>query len=916
MHCTWLAEGTTEIMAKINSIAIAVLFSCLFATAAWGQNPGALSGTVEDSTGEYVVGADVRLRNQITGQELSTSSKEEGQFRFDHVAFGDYQLIVNVQGFKSAHVPVKVGERQENPIRVPLQIAASAASVTVTADSEDMPTVGVGQDMDTVQLDRNWLDNLPAKEGDPLTVPSMFLDPAAAGALGPKIIVDGVESSELEVPLTSIRRVYVDKNSYSAVFGRPGRDRIDVITRRGGRRDYHGNLTFLLRNSALDARNVFTRVRPPMQREIMETELDGPLGKTLYIFNHPVKARFLLAGRYFASDESATVHARTPAGSVVENVPTPEHNTRLLGRLDFDLTPKHTLTLNYKFRNKLQQNQGVGGFNLAERATDSWTHENEVKVSERAIISPAFLNEVRFAFRDVPQQTASRSVQPAIIVLGAFSSGGAQMSLRQREKAFTVQDTATINKGKHTLSFGGGARLRSFQITDASNFGGTFTFNGLSQYASGQPEVFTMNQGIPEVSFAQREYHSFLQDEIQVRQHLSVTFGLRYEWQSNLSYYNNFAPRIAFAYAPRRGQTVIRGGFGVFYDRQPEILQQQALLYDGAQGHQIIMEKPGYPVAYIPASPPPPSLLRLAPDIRTPYLTQAGIGIEHKLGKGKNSLAVDYTMVRGMKLYRTRNTNAPLPGSGALPDPTFIDIDQFESSGRSRSHSLSVSLQTSVRGALDLMGQYTFSKSMDDTSGMFSRPANNYDLRPEYGRADYDQRHRLRLITMSHLPWDVRAGTILSLNSGIPYNITTGFDDNGDTVPNDRPLGIGRNTGGGPGYASVDVHLSKRITIGRGEGRGSGARPAAKLVGGQLLDKGAGPREGQGPWGCTSAKWCVRQPTDQMNVPWLELSIDSFNALNRINFKNFVGIQSSPFFGRANTASPARQLQISMKFHF
>src|SRR5712692_8595419 len=192
-YCNWPAEGTKGIMAKVNSIAMAILFSCLLASSAWGQNAGALSGTVEDAAGEYVVGADVRLRNQITGQELSTSSKEEGQFRFDHVAFGDYLLIVNVQGFKSANVPVKVGERQESPIRVPLKIAASAASVTVTAESDEMPTVRVGQNMDTVQLDRNWLDNLPAKEGDPLTVPSMFLDPAAAGALGPKIIVDGVE---------------------------------------------------------------------------------------------------------------------------------------------------------------------------------------------------------------------------------------------------------------------------------------------------------------------------------------------------------------------------------------------------------------------------------------------------------------------------------------------------------------------------------------------------------------------------------------------------------------------------------------------------------------------------------------------------------------------------------------------------
>jgi hypothetical protein len=873
-------------MGKINSMAIAILFSCFLANSAWGQSTGALRGTVEDATGEYVLGADVRLRNQTTGQELSTSSDEEGQFRFDHVTFGDYLLIVYAQGFKSAEIQVKVGERAENPIRVPLQIAASVESVTVSANSPSMPTAG--QNIDVVELDRHWLENLPAKEGDPLAVPSIFLDPSAVGVLGPKIIVDGVESSALEVPLTSIRRVYVNKSPYSAEFGRPGRGRIEVITRKGSRRDYHGNLTFLLRNSTLDARNAFSRVRPPLQREIIETELDGPFGK---------KVRFLVAGRYYTSDESATVHAADANGSVVvENVPTPERNTRLFGRLDFDLTPKHTLTLSYKFKNKSQPNQGVGGFNFAERATDFSVHENEVKVFERAFISPTFLNELRFAFKDEPQQTTSRSDQPAKIVLGAFSSGGAQISQRQQERAFTIQDAAAFGRGKHTFRFGAGMRPRSFQITDASNFGGTFTFASVARYKFGQPEVFSMNQGNPRISFTQREYYSFVQDEIQVRQNLSLSLGLRYEWQSNLSDYNNFAPRIAFAYSLHGGQTVIRGGFGIFYDRQPEIMQQQALLYDGAQGHQIVKEKPGYPIPFDPASPPPPSLVRIAPDIRTPYLTQASVGIERKLGKGKNFLAVDYTMVRGLKLYRTRNINAPPPGSGALPDPAFIDIDQFESSGRSRSHSLTVSLQTTLRNRFDLLGQYTLSKSMDDASGLFFLPANNYDLLPEYGRADYDRRHRFNLISIYHLPWDFRAGTIVSMNSGIPYNITSGFDDNGDTVPNDRPLGIGRNTGAGPGYASVDFHLSKRISFEKNESKDSGARPAGTHASGRLSKLGEGPREG---------RW-----------PWLEVGIDAFNVFNRVNFKNFVGVQTSPFFGRANSANPARQLQFSMKFHF
>jgi hypothetical protein len=106
--------------------------------------------------------------------------------------------------------------------------------------------------------------------------------------------------------------------------------------------------------------------------------------------------------------------------------------------------------------------------------------------------------------------------------------------------------------------------------------------------------------------------------------------------------------------------------------------------------------------------------------IRTPYLTQASLAVERKLGKGANYVSIDYTMVRGIELYRMRNINAPLPGTGAPPDPNFINIDQFESSGRSRSHSVTLSVHTTVGKRIDLLGQYAFSKALDDTSGMFS----------------------------------------------------------------------------------------------------------------------------------------------------------------------------------------------------
>ena len=368
----------------------------IVASFALGQSTGAVRGTIEDSSRQIVVGANVKLRNQATGQELSTSSDEEGRFRFEGLAFGGYALVVTEPGFKATELPVNVGDRNDNPIRVLLQVASDVESVRVSANDNTIPLAS--QNADAIEFDRNWMENLPSKEADPLAVPSLFLNPAATGTMGPMILVDGVESSALEVPLTSIKRILVNKSPYSAEFARPGRGRIEVFTRKGNLRDYHGNVTFLLRNSVLDARNAFAQVRAPTQREIAEAELDGPLSS---------RARFLLAGRYFTSDDSSTVHAHTPTGLLTENVDVPGHNTRLFGRFEFDLTPKHTLTLIYKFKNKSQQNQGIRSFDLPERATDFSIHESEVKVFERAILSPRFLNDLRLTYKDEPQQTTS-----------------------------------------------------------------------------------------------------------------------------------------------------------------------------------------------------------------------------------------------------------------------------------------------------------------------------------------------------------------------------------------------------------------------------------------------------------------------------------------------------------------------------
>src|SRR5262249_50013756 len=164
-----------------------------------------------------------------------------------------------------------------------------------------------------------------------------------------------------------------------------------------------------------------------------------------------------------------------------------------------------------------------------------------------------------------------------------------------------------------------------------------------------------------------------------------------------------------------------------------------------------------------------------------------------------STISVAYDYIRGNHVYRSRNINAPLPHSLVRPDPTQGNIWQLESSGLSDFKGLTFGYRTRLRGSTNLFVNYTFSSSYNDTDGPFSQPANNYDLHSEWGRSSDNQRHHFQAGINGRLPGNFNVNTTLRWNTGRPYTFTTGFDDNGDTVINDRPFDVARNSATGPG---------------------------------------------------------------------------------------------------------------------
>ena len=845
-----------------NAVNRLLLTGCLFLAGLAFAETGTLRGVVEDDTGAVIPRARVSLKAAAgAGEAVRTLANDLGEFSFNGLALGEYLLHAEADNFKPGDLPVTIGAAPVALQHLRLKIANVNQEISVSGATDPISMDG---NMDSVEVNHDLLKSLPAKDNNPLAAAAMFLDPSVNGVEGPKLVVDGIETTDLDVPSSGVKSVAVNKNPYSSEFGRPGRGRIEVVTRPGSLVRVHHHFLMTYRNSSLDATNAFAKQPPSMQKSLFEGDLNGPL------FHQ--NGSFYLGGEYLRDDQSSFIHAITPTSILSEPVAMPQRTGKVLARVDYRLNPANTLSLRYNFSHDSISNEGIEAFDLPTRGYNTVSHGHEFRAVETALVNVNFTNELRFAFKDKDKNISPVSDAPATIVLGAFNSGGAQLRQQQNEKSFEFQDVAGWVHGKHMVRFGVTAKRRAIDVTDRSNFGGTFSFSDLASFAANQPFLFTINQGNPSISFTQNEYSYFIQDEMRLRPDLTLMAGVRHELQSNLHDYNNVAPRVALSWAPGRKDLVFRAGAGIFYDRRPWMMQEQSLLFNNDHIHRVVIQDPDF--TQVPAAgfgAVPNSITTISPLIRAPYLMQASAGVDKKFGR-YSLLSVDYTTTRGLKLYRTRDINAPLPSTGMAPNSNFNHINQFESTGSSRANSLAITFRTAIAKKVELLSQYTLSKSTDDTSGMFSSPSDNFNLALERGRSDFDRRHRLNLAAIFQLPYDFKFGTITSISSGIPFNITTGLDtgDDAGAVANYRPAGVGRNTGNGPMFSQVDIRLSKKFVIVKKE-RGS---------------------------------------------TYLELRADAFNVLNQVNARNYVGILTSPIFGLANSAYPARQLQFSSKLSF
>ena len=847
------------------------------------QASATLEVIVKDPSGALVHQAQVRLVQN--GKTISSAqTNQRGEVRFTKLAPGRYQVHIEAVGFKAQDLDEFDLSAGTNRREVSLEIDPIKVDVNVADEAQVRNTNPNGPSFSNV-LTADQIAQLP---DDPDEFENAINQLAGPGA---QIRVNGFRGGKLP-PKSQIREIRFRLNPYAAENHDAGFGLVDITTKPGVN-DWHGSFNFGFRDEALNARQVFAPFRGPEQQRRFGLSLDGPLWK-----NHT--SLFLNADGSLFFD-ARPIFATTPAGVFSDLAYRPSRRLNLDARVEHVLTKTHTARFQFQRNAGLQNNLGVGDFDLPARGYSQDQTEYIARFADSGVFGKKFFNEVRFQTRWLETESRSVSTGQAILVPGAFNDGSAQRRGGRHQLDFELADNVDYALEKHGLRFGLQLEAGGYKSNDSTNAFGTFQFANLAAFEAGLPTQFTRRIGDPTVNYRQYQFGSYVQDDWRVRKNLTLSYGVRHEIQNHVGGKLNLAPRLGFVWSPKKnGRITVRGGAGIFYDWFIAQTFEQTLRVDGERQRDLVVTNPGFPNPFSGGlqTTLPPSRIQTDPDLQIPYIIQTSIGLETNPWK-LFRLTTNYQYQRGVHLLHGRNLNAPILGFGR-PDPLVGNVTNIESSAYQSSHRLMVGFGPAkfVQGLFWNIN-YLFMKNTNEADSPFSLPSNNFDLRADRGPAANDLRHLISGFISKRLPAGFAISTIFQASSALPYNITTGFDDNGDTVINDRPLGVGRNSARGKSRWEIGSRLSWGTEFGPAQ-QANAAGPQIRMI---RVGGGDGAAAPSLP-GMATKKYR------------LEFYAQAFNLLNHANLGVFSGIQTSPFFGQATSAQPPRRFEVGTRFNF
>ncbi len=862
----------------------------------------AMDGYIQDASGARIAAAQIAARNISTNVEITTTTNSEGYYRFPLLKVGEYDLRVSATGFsefKQSGIRLSVGKQAR--IDVSLKVGALTDSVTVTADAA---IVDQGKIAQQEVLGEKEIRSLPITSRNVynfhLLGPGVKGIPSTGfgttqftfgGSNRSTWTVDGLDNTarrnarQIRLVIStpeSVQEMQVISGAYSAEFGRAAGGVINVISR-SGTNDLHGSGMGLYRPLETTARAPLAATRADQTWWMVAGNLAGAIKKDRLWF--------------FINDEFNPLKIPQPvtilpANATALNLPASDLGNSPFGetfhtpsaKLNFKLNDKNSGFLRYnRFTN--DQPGGGGGLTTIGRSLTFEDRMNGGAAQLATVISPNLLNEFRFGInRRAETRETYVPGQPngAQININNVANFGVNPLAGSGSVEASTQfiNNLSWTKGRHTIKTGIDYQTTNFDVRSALTR--LFSFNGLAAVSGVRPAVTPLDQylntlrgtidpatqraftytqlsqdlGENSVKLRFNFINLFVQDEYRINSRLTLNLGVRYELilfpvlDDKAPYElsrrinndkNNIAPRIGLSYSPfKDGKTVIRAGYGLFYD-SPSL----SLVSNGAQvnGRRILnytvpgtdLRSPVFPNLLATTDPSfqtPPNVTAFPKDFQVMYANNASFQIERQLFDDMSlNLQYSYWGHRFGSYSRDINLSAPTGnladgrpiyrGSLGRPDTRFRQINLVESGGNGNYNGLDLTLRKRFSKGVLLSASYSWSHALANSELDGSTLSDPSNLARDYGNASTDVRHNFTAQGLWAPQFKFIKGlevsSVFFYNSGYPINALAGADLNNDLVLNDRIIGRGRNAFQGPNFAQMDLRLARKIKIFEGQ---------------------------------------------------------------------------------------------------